>query len=193
MIEVFDTNAGCAQCHVINGEVEEVEDLNTKDGRYFLALTRISLGWIFLWGFLDKAFGLGFTTPKDSSWINGGNPIYGYLNYGTSGPLQGTFQTLSGNIFCQWLFMLGLLGIGLSLFFGIGTKIAAYSAFILLGLMYFSSPPFIAEGSHNPLVDDHVVYAFLALYIGLSNQRHSLSLYNFWSKQPIVHKYPSLR
>lgn len=30
---------------------------------YVWAVTRISLGWVFLWGFLDKAFGLGVDTP----------------------------------------------------------------------------------------------------------------------------------
>src|SRR5688572_461628 len=31
--------------------------------RYLLAGVRLALGWVFLWAFLDKAFGLGFATP----------------------------------------------------------------------------------------------------------------------------------
>ena len=31
-----------------------------KAYRYVLATTRLSLGWVFLWAFLDKLFALGF-------------------------------------------------------------------------------------------------------------------------------------
>ncbi len=31
--------------------------------RYLLAGIRIALGWVFLWAFLDKLFGLGRSTP----------------------------------------------------------------------------------------------------------------------------------
>jgi thiosulfate dehydrogenase (quinone) large subunit len=30
---------------------------------YVWAVARISIGWVFLWAFLDKAFGWGFATP----------------------------------------------------------------------------------------------------------------------------------
>lgn len=47
--------------------------------RYLLAGIRIALGFIFLWAFLDKVFGLGFSTPSAKAWINGGNPSQGFL------------------------------------------------------------------------------------------------------------------
>ncbi|MBC8479862.1 MAG: hypothetical protein H8D44_00100 [Actinobacteria bacterium] len=160
---------------------------------YFLALSRISLGWIFLWAFLDKTFGLGYTTTVEASWTNGGNPIYGYLTYGTSGPFAEMFQGFADSTICQWLFMMGLLGIGLSLILGIGLKVTAYAATLLLMLMYISALPFVTEGSHNPLVDDHIVYAFFALYIGFTNEDHVMSLRKTWSKLGIVKKYPLIK
>ncbi|MFC4062642.1 hypothetical protein ACFOWE_30465, partial [Planomonospora corallina] len=30
---------------------------------YAFGVARIALGWVFLWAFLDKMFGLGFATP----------------------------------------------------------------------------------------------------------------------------------
>ena len=39
---------------------------------YLFAVTRLSLGWVFLWPFLDKMFGLGHETPAAKAWINGG-------------------------------------------------------------------------------------------------------------------------
>lgn len=47
--------------------------------RYMLAGIRIALGWVFLWAFLDKTFGLGFATPSAKSWLNGGSPTNGFL------------------------------------------------------------------------------------------------------------------
>ena len=33
---------------------------------------RIATGLVFLWAFLDKLLGLGYATPTDRAWINGG-------------------------------------------------------------------------------------------------------------------------
>ena len=53
-----------------------------------LAAIRISLGWIFLWAFVDKLFGLGFATPSARSWLNGGSPTKGFLANAATGPLR---------------------------------------------------------------------------------------------------------
>ena len=52
------------------------------------ALGRIGLGWTFLWAFLDKVFGLGFSTPSDRSWLSGGSPTEGFLANSAAGPFQ---------------------------------------------------------------------------------------------------------
>ena len=36
-----------------------------NNSKYIWATLRIVMGWIFLWPFLDKTFGLGFATPAD--------------------------------------------------------------------------------------------------------------------------------
>ena len=47
--------------------------------RIVLAIMRIVVGFFFLWAFLDKAFGLGFSTPRQMAWINGGLPAQGFI------------------------------------------------------------------------------------------------------------------
>ncbi|CAI7978711.1 hypothetical protein FRAHR75_40167 [Frankia sp. Hr75.2] len=42
-----------------------------------LAVTRVSLGWIFLWAFLDKLFGLGHETPPPSPGSTVAGPVGG--------------------------------------------------------------------------------------------------------------------
>ena len=56
---------------------------------YIWALPRFSLGWIFLWAFVDKLFGLGFATESGKGWIDGGSPIFGFLNFAARGPMVG--------------------------------------------------------------------------------------------------------
>jgi thiosulfate dehydrogenase [quinone] large subunit len=99
--------------------------------QYIWAALRIGMGWLFLWPFLDKLFGLGFTTAPEDAWIAGGSPTFGYLKFATSGPLAPIFQSLAGNPVVDWLFMLGLLLIGLALISGIGVSIAAYAGALI--------------------------------------------------------------
>lgn len=42
-------------------------------------ILRILVGFTFFWAFIDKLFGLGFATPSERAWINGGSPTTGYL------------------------------------------------------------------------------------------------------------------
>lgn len=55
--------------------------------RYILAGTRLALGWIFLWAFIDKMFGLGMATESKNAWINGGSPTKGFLTFGVTAVL----------------------------------------------------------------------------------------------------------
>src|SRR3546814_5818912 len=40
----------------------------------WMAALRVGVGSVFLWAFLDKLFGLGYSTPSERSWLNGGSP-----------------------------------------------------------------------------------------------------------------------
>jgi thiosulfate dehydrogenase [quinone] large subunit len=42
--------------------------------RYSAAAVRLSMGWVFLWAFFDKTFGLGHETASKDAWTNGGSP-----------------------------------------------------------------------------------------------------------------------
>jgi thiosulfate dehydrogenase (quinone) large subunit len=80
----------------------------------FLAVFRVVVGLEFLWAFADKTFGLGYATPAARAWINGGSPTKGFLSGVAVGPLASTFHTIAGAAWADWLFMAGLLGIGVA-------------------------------------------------------------------------------
>jgi len=127
-------------------------------------LLRISLGWVFLWAFLDKLFGLGFTTTTEGAWLSGGSPTLGFLKFATKGPFAEIFQGMAGSVLVDWLFMLGLLLIGSALILGIMIKLASLGGIVMMLLMYLAA----LWPEHNPIVDEHIIYAlvlFLFLFI----------------------------
>ncbi|MEV4082287.1 hypothetical protein AB0J43_18655 [Nonomuraea fuscirosea] len=147
---------------------------------YVWALARISLGWIFLWAFLDKTFGWGFATPAAKAWINGGSPTTGFLKGTGENALGGLFSALAGQAWVDWLFMAGLLGIGLALVLGIGIRIAAGAGTAMLLLMWAAELPLTT----NPFMDDHIVYAIVLVGLALTGAGTTLGLGNL----PIVQR-----
>lgn len=143
------------------------------------------MGWIFLWPFLDKLFGLGFATEAGSGWVDGGSPTSGFFQFGTRGPFQEFFQGMAGSVFADWLFMLGLLGIGLALVLGIGVRIASVSGALLLVLMWLAA----LWPEHNPFLDDHLIYAFVLIGIYATDAGQYFGFGRNWSESPLVTKY----
>src|SRR3982751_4142068 len=112
-------------------KVEAPGAMLTKSAAKALAVLRISVGFVFLWAFLDKTFGWGYATPSARAWINGGSPPKGFLSAVGVAPFQGTFHSIAGQPWADWLFMLGLLGISVALILGIGMRIAAGAATLM--------------------------------------------------------------
>ncbi len=84
-----------------------------------LAVLRITTGLVFLWAFLDKTIGLGYSTTSARSWVNGGSPTKGFLSSVDVGPVQSLMHTMAGTWYADRLFMLGMLGVGFALVLGV--------------------------------------------------------------------------
>ncbi len=156
--------------------------------RYVWAALRIALGWIFLWAFVDKVFGLGFSTSREAAWIAGGSPTAGYLGHGTSGLLAGVYQSLAGNPLVDWLFMLGLAALGVSLLLGMGVQIAGYSGVVLMLLLWSTNLP----PTSNPLIDEHIVYAVVLVGLAMVRAGQWVGLGNLWYRA-VAKRYPILQ
>ncbi|NTV39687.1 MAG: hypothetical protein HGA51_06990 [Demequinaceae bacterium] len=177
----------------------------SKFGWLMLSITRIALGFVFLWAFLDKLIGLGFSTCRtvaedgsftiatmcEKAWLEGGHVTEGYLVYGgnPNSPFHDFFVNLGADRWTDWPFMLGLAGVGIALMLGIGTRIGAVAGAAMLFFMYLTQ----MFPSTNPILDDHIVY-ILAIFaiVWLEFSRQSLGLGSWWRKLPIVQKNPWL-
>jgi len=157
--------------------------------RYAAAAARLSLGWIFLWAFLDKLFGLGHETKSAQAWINGGNPTMGFLKKGAEGPFADFYHSIAGATWTNWLFMLGLAGIGIALIAGIAIRITAGAGALMLVMMW----SVVLPPANNPFMDDHIVYAIVLILLAGLGAGRFLGLGGMWERLSIVQRFPFLK
>ncbi|MFK0073410.1 hypothetical protein [Arthrobacter woluwensis] len=142
-----------------------------------LAVLRILLGAIFAWAFLDKLFGLGFSTLPDRSVLAGKSPTRGYLGH-LDGWLAEPLGALAGQWWVDLAFMGGLAALGLTLLAGIALHAAAWGGTALLALLWLSTLPL----QDNPVLDEHVVYAAALFVLAAGDAGSTWGFANHWRK-----------
>jgi thiosulfate dehydrogenase [quinone] large subunit len=181
-------------------EAETQESVVSSPGaRKVLAVARSVIGFTFLWAFLDKLFGLGFATPSARAWINGGTPAQGFIK-GIDGPFHDVFQIVANPV-GDWLFMAGLLGIGVAMIAGAGLRIAAVAGTLLMLFMFMAEWPAattivdgkVVSGSTNPSVDSHWHEALLLIISAVTLAGDSWGLGKWWGNLGIVKRHRWLR
>jgi len=153
-----------------------------------IAALRIALGFVFLWAFLDKTFGLGYSTAAERSWLSGGSPTNGFLSRVEVGPLQSLFNAIAGTWWADLLFMVGLLTIGVALIAGVALRLAAAAASLMMVMMWAAEWPLAqftstgaANGSSNPFVDYHLIYALSAIVLAVIGAGSYYGLAKWWA------------
>ncbi|MGW3835089.1 hypothetical protein [Streptomyces microflavus] len=169
------------------------------DGAAFgraVAVLRLLISVTFLWAFLDKAFGWGYATPSSRAWVEGGSPAKGFLSGVAVGPLESTFHSMAGQVWVDWVFMLGLLGIGCALATGVGLRVAAVAGTVMMALMWAAEwPPaqHLSDGtpsmSTNPLIDYHVLYAAVLIVLAIASAGRIYGLGRTWERLPFVARH----
>lgn len=169
-------------------------------GRHWLAAARIGVGFIFLWAFFDKAFGLGYSTPSAKAWIVGGSPTSGFLGHVDAGPLRVFFNSLAGSAVVDTLFMLGMFAVGVGLIFGVALRLSAVTASFIMVSMYLAEWPLAQTtfegqptGSTNPLVDYHLIYALVAIVAAFLSAGRTWGLGRMWESTSLVKRLPWLK
>ncbi len=188
------TDAGPSRTSVHRDERSLV---TSGPARKALAVMRVAFGLTFLWAFLDKLVGLGFSTgavtnaagaktgidffSKDA-WINGGNPTLGFLKFGATGPFKGFYNGIAGDAWVNWAFMLGLLLIGVTLTFGIAIRIGALAGLVMYAMMWSVA----LLPTTNPVIDDHILGAAAMAVLGLTLAGDTWGFGKAWSRLHLV-------
>ncbi|MEU0510463.1 hypothetical protein [Amycolatopsis sp. NPDC006125] len=168
----------------------------TPTAARLIAVLRIATGLAFLWAFLDKTFGWGYATTSEQAWINGGSPTRGFLSGVDVGPMASTLRSWAGDAWADWLFMAGLLGIGVAVTVGIGLRLSAITGTVMMLLMWAAEWPldrFTEAGepsrSTNPIIDYHLLYALVLIVLaavyagntwGAGRQWATVARHNRW-------------
>lgn len=124
------------------------------------------MGFVFLWAFFDKVFGLGFATTPEKAWIHGGSPTSGFLSMAVRGPFAEIFHSLAGVAIVDWMFMLGLLFVGLTLIFNKFVKLGSWAGVLMLSFMYLA----LLWPENNPIIDEHLVYILVLMHIAFKSE-----------------------
>ena len=158
-------------------------------GAIAIALLRLSIGFVFLWAFLDKLFGLGYATPSARSWLNGGSPTKGFLSHVDVGPFQSAFNSIAGTWWADTLFMLGLLGIGLAVMLGVFMNVSAIAGTLMMVLMWAAEWPLAqftstgeASGSTHPFMDYHLIYALVLIVLAVIGAGRYFGIAPWWAR-----------
>jgi thiosulfate dehydrogenase [quinone] large subunit len=165
-----------------------------------LGMLRIVVGWTFLWAFVDKLFALGYATgvdPEtgavdrfgDAAWIHGGSPTYGFLAFAADGPFKDFYNNIAGDAWADWLFMAGLLGIGVSLTLGVFMRLGTISGVVMYLLMW----SVVLPPDNNPITDDHTIGALVVAVLGLYAAGRYLGFGRWWERQSLVQRFPILK
>ena len=159
----------------------------------FIATLRIILGFIWLWAFLDKLIGLGFSTSPQKSWLAGNSPTLGFLKYGINpeSPFVPIYSELAKfATILDPFYMAMLLFVGVSLLSGVMVRFGSIAGIIFVISIYFSVIPL----ANNPIIDDHILYAIIFLMLIFTNAgMYGPTLANRYQKLAIVQKYPILK
>ena len=161
----------------------------TSGGAIAIALLRLSVGFVFLWAFLDKFFGLGYSTASERAWINGGSPTKGFLSHVTVGPFQSAFNAIAGTWWADTLFMLGLLGVGLAVMLGVFLNVSAIAGSLMMVLMWAAEWPLAQftssgelTGSTNPFMDYHLIYALVLIVLAVLGAGRYFGIAPWWAR-----------
>ncbi len=158
--------------------------------KFIVVLLRFSLGWILLWSFSDKLFGLGYSTSEGEAWKDGVSPTEEFLlGVSSENPLVEVFEALAGQPWVDWVFMGGLAAIGVALILGIMMRLAGIMGACMMLLIFLAVIP----AEDDPLLTYHLVYVLLFLFLAAIPSGEWFGLGKKWSRLKLVQNFPFLK
>lgn len=156
---------------------------DSKSERALIVFFRLAMAWVFLYAASHQVFVSGWSVAGFLNATKTFHPIYSLF----TGPVIAPILT--------FLVAYGHLLIGLSLLFGLMVRVSA-SFGILLMLVYWTAHmdfPYVGGGTTNFLLDEHIVYAALLVYLIVKRAGHVWGLDGWAEKLTFVEQHPNLK
>ncbi len=156
---------------------------DSKSERALIVFFRLAMAWTFLYAASHQVFVPGWS-------------VVGFLN--STKTFHGFYSNFTGPVIAPILTFLveyGHLLIGLSLLVGLMVRVSAVFG-ILLMLVYWTAHmdfPYVGSGTNNFLLDEHIVYAGVLLYLIVKHAGHVWGLDSWAEKTRLVQDHPGLK
>jgi len=155
---------------------------DSRSEQALILFFRLAMAWTFLYAASHQVFVPGWS-------------VAGFLN--STKTFHGIYSLFTGPVIAPILSFLvgyGHLLIGLSLLFGLMVRVSA-SFGVLLMLLYWTAHmdfPYI-ENTNNFLLDSHIVYAGVLVYLIVKHAGHVWGLDAWAEKLRFVQEHPRLK
>ena len=172
--------------HVRRAWHEWVLSAELKSGKnWSMLFGRLGLGFLFLWGGYQKIL----------TQMSGKMATAGFLSGASvaGSPLAAFFNGLSGNWAVEYLVVYGELLIGVSLIFGLATRLGAVSGALMMLLFTVALWPIADTANANPLVDFRVIYGMIFLMFFFVSPSRFLGIDGILARTKFVGKHPKLK
>jgi len=114
---------------------------------------RLAVAFLFLWSGIGKVQTLLAGKSATSGFLSGASVA--------GSPFAAFFNSLAGNPVAEYLVVGGELAIGISLLFGVFTRIGSVSGGLMMVLFTVAMWPIADTAGANPLVDYRVIYGVM--------------------------------
>jgi len=146
-----------------------------------LFLLRIAMGWFFFYAGIVKVLNPGWSA---AGFLNNAKTFPEFYAWFAEPSILPVTDLLN-----EW----GLTIIGVALILGIGVRLASVLGAVMMLLYYFPALQFPYAGDHAYIIDDHIVYALLLLYLAAARAGRILGLERWCLELPMCARYPILR
>lgn len=145
-----------------------------------ISLLRISLGFLFLYSGVTKILNTDWSSIK---YLQNAKTFTGMYSWMAQPSILPYINSIN-----EW----GQILLGISLVLGIGMRLSTTLGAILMTLYYFALP-FPHPNPQSFIVDEHVIYALIMIYLGAVRAGRIYGIETWCSKLPLCSKYPKLR
>ncbi|MBI2436931.1 MAG: DoxX family protein [Candidatus Magasanikbacteria bacterium] len=144
-------------------------------------LLRISLGWLFFYAGITKLINPNWSAQ---GFLNNAKTFSSFYQWLTSDSILPIVNALN-----EW----GLTLIGISLILGIAVRLSTYSGALLMILYYFPRLTFPYPDANSFIVDQHIIYICILLFLGAIRAGHIYGLENWCINLPVCKRFPQIR